>query len=159
MSTPPPSPSRTLQHTSPGRIDNIEAQERERERIADLIKEWNLHALEELKGIAEEMAQNREREEAKAAAAAAAAAADMMSAMEQQAVAATKQQLMEKIEKLRQTLGIRRIPGDIPIVNDVEILKDELKKLEDQKTQQEKRRAELEKTWKDLYKFKADLRL
>ena len=152
-STPPPSPSPSP-HTSPGRIDKIEEQEK-REEIADLIKEWNLHALKKLKGIAEamteEMTEAMERErEAKAAAAAAAAAA---------APAATKQQLMEKIENLRQALGIRRIPGDIPIVNDVEILKDELKILEDQKTQQEKRRAELEKTWKDLLKFKADLRL
>jgi hypothetical protein len=148
-STPPPSPSPSP-HTSPGRIDKIQEQEK-REEIADLIKEWNLHALKKLKGIAEEMteAMGQERE-AKAAKAAEAAAA---------APAATKQQLMEKIENLRQALGIRRIPGDIPIVNDVEILKDELKILEDQKTQQEKRRAELEKTWKDLLKFKADLRL
>tara|TARA_B110000977_G_scaffold184484_1_gene248228 strand:+ start:1556 stop:1951 length:396 start_codon:yes stop_codon:yes gene_type:complete len=131
----------------------MQAQEKRdaRKEIGRIIEKWDLHALKKLKGIVKNMTEAMERERAAAPAAAAATAAT--------AAAATKQQLMEKIEKLRQTLGIRRIPGDIPIVNDVEILKDELKKLEDQKTQQEKRRAELEKTWKDLLKFKADLRL
>ena len=146
MSTPPPSPS---PRTSPGRIDKIEAQERERERIANLIKEWNLHALEELKGIAEEMAQNREREEAKAAAAAAAAAADMMSAMEQQAVAATKQQLMEKIENLRKKL-------DFPVGYRPKTESNDLKKtLKDlQELERDRERKKQEPKF-----FKADLRL
>jgi methylthioribose-1-phosphate isomerase len=118
--------------------------ENERERIAGLIKEWNLFALEELEGIAKDMANDMVLRRAEAAAAAAAAA-------EAVAAAKAKQQLAKKIENLRRKL-------DFPVGYRPKTESDNLKKtLED--LQELERDLERKKKEEKPMFFKADLRL